>query len=233
MATVAAPKLSKFQRLERAFGQVADDWSDEVELEGEPGTREIYFSMSRMAIAKAFRLGKNLPLNWRLGVPRENNMPSGVVYDGIQVISLYSYHAALAAGCQGKDMDELGKALRNPNSYQPLADITKQPSIIAGRVEAEHGLGLGVATFNDSLLLIGQDRYVLEDGVVIMPHLDLEILRQRAIASKSRELTGGGCHAHQAGELEKIYQHIVDISVKDARLAAASLARATRVAKLF
>lgn len=232
MATVEAIKLSKFQRLERAFGKVAESWSDDVELEGEPGTRDVYFSMSRMAIAKAFRLGKNLPLNWRLGVPRENNMPSGVVYDGIQVIALYSYHAALAAGCQGRDMKDLENALRNPESYQPIADITKQPSIIAGRVEAEHGLGLGVATFDHSLFLIGQDRYALQGGAVVMPRLGLEILRQRAIASETRELTGGGCHAHQAGELEKIYQHIIDISVRDARLAAASLARAVKASKL-
>jgi hypothetical protein len=226
MATTEVPsKLSKYQRLEKMFAQVAEGWNEtEIELGGEPGTRKVFLSMAETVLRQVFRQSAALPLNWRLGVQGIDGKPMGALYDGVRVLALYNHYASLAAGCQGIGIENLDAALRSGKSFEPLVEITELPSKIAGRVETEHGLDS--ATYDDGIDLIQQDRYAIERGAITMPLLKFEIARQRLIAGEN--LIGGGCRAHQAGQLEKIYQHFVTISLKDSRLAVASLARASK-----
>ncbi len=218
MATaIILHKLNRYQRFEKAVGEVAQNWRDDGELEGKPGTRAVHIAMSRLAIVRAIETGADLPADWA--------EQGSVAHDGLRVMSLHCHYAALAAGCQGRSIEDLEAALRHPDSFEPLRQITRLNHEIAGRVETEHGLNR--SEYDDGIVLIGADRYSLEGGVIRMPLLSFEIVRQLAIGEPRRD--GHGCRA--AATLEDMRQHIIDICLADKRLAAASLVQAAQLLK--
>lgn len=232
--TETTPKLSKYQQLEVAFGRVAEKWSeDNTELEGEPGSREVFLSMGETALRLAFREFPSWPLNWRLGLRGVDRRPQGALYTGTSVMALHCRNGSVAAGYAGLNESEADAALRDPRSFEPLVEITRHEREIASRVELEYGLHR-LPSYSDHSLFVKQKRVTVENGVVITPFLKFQVVRQKLIAQDSAEDgypvsgdedTATKCYAHRAGALEPIYHHLVTITGKDSRLGAAALAQ--------
>lgn len=226
-----SPKLSKWQALQNATAEVAKKWSEDIELDGEPGTREIYMAMANKVIELALKYSFNWPDDWRKQVKEVANGRAGVgLHDGYRILALHTHHGCLMIGCNGIQRDILEPILRHPLSFKPLLAITKEKGEIAGRVETEHGLHK-TSPYPD-VQLIEKDRFSIEAGAVGMPRLEHEVINQKmnAMGLDSEAMTSADfsernesrCRAQQAKVLEPIRHHIITIALKDFRLANAS-----------
>ncbi len=233
-------KLNIYHSLEQALKEVSEGWTENIELDAEPGTRSIHLLVARAALLQTFKLMDSVPGRWRWGVSDEGiakmGKPTEAPYAGYRVITLYAYHAALAAGYQGLNKAEIQRALSNPLSYEPIRGITDLSNKVALPIERAHGLN-HTRICDDGLFLVRQNRYAIENGVVVMPRLEHEIiLASRDVldeevgedsmpAEIARVLHGKDCLAEKAGVLKDIHRHLVTICIKDTRLAVASLRR--------
>jgi len=222
MAIATSKKLNKYQRLERAVGGVARDWSGDIELDGKPGSREGYLSLAKVVLERAYTIMDDVPDDWTKDITEAavaRGRPIGASYNGLKVKSLFCHNVAFRAGYQGLQWEGLQAILRNSASFKPLGILAGLPQDTAILAEAKHGLLYRCQ--KNEIEFMDEDRYRIEDGAVILPELDFVVARQRLIAGLA--LTPKGCRASEV--LEDLYSHIVKISLHDSRLAVASLKR--------
>lgn len=225
MANQAELKLTKYQQFEKALGAVADNWSEEMALDGEPGHRPIYLSLAQQALCHV-ALEQDETASPEL-MHACGGQLVGPALDGLRVMSLYCHYTALTAGAMEKNIHETAALIRQPASLDPLKKIANQRSKIAGRVETEHGLS--GTSYDDGLEQIAQKHYDVVGHCIVAPELDREIVCQKLNTGDMSD--GVGCRAEKAGQLEVIFHHVVTICSKDTRLSPASYARGRQLRK--
>lgn len=221
MATQEAPpRLNKYQRFERAVAGVSEEWDDDVPLYSEPGSRRIYLELEQTVLQKALLAMDNPPVEWLRGAfesvdkwGRTSNAPA----IGLRVMALHIYNSACAAGYREVPIliEELAFALRNPSSFEPLKGLTTLRDKEANDLEGSQGLTYYASPPGD-LYFARYGYYDFEGGQITMPRLASDV-------TSPTESTN--CHAYKV--LAELYQHLVDISLKDSRFTVSSLARAT------
>lgn len=228
MATLGKLQKTKWQALQESVARVADEWSEEVPLEGVPGTRPIYLSMANKVIDLFLRDDTfQWPSHWLEEAEKIKTTGNGVALaDGFRVLAFHVHNGSFTAGAMGRNNEDMEGILRHPQSFEPLRAITHETSKIAGRVETEYGLQ--VTSYSDKELVI-LDRYAIRGGALDLNELRFEIMRQRMNAfdnegyEKAPDNDVARCRAERAKVLEPIYQDIVRIALNDRRLATASL----------
>ncbi len=238
MPAATLKKANVYLRLEQAIASVADSWSEDIELDADPGTRSIHLLVARSVLRLAFKQMDSVPKAWGYGISDEGikklGAPTKAPYAGCKVMALHTYHGALAAGTQGLDEEMMKKALCHPASFDPLQRMTELSGEIAMVIERAHGLN-HTRICDDGLFLVAENRYAIENGAVVMPRLEREIsLEQRDVLDENigedatceqiaNVLNGKDCLAQKTGVLKDIHSHLVAICIKDTRLAIASL----------
>lgn len=239
MSDVVKQKVTRWNALASAVERVTKDWTGDIELGGKPGTRDIHLSMaSKVITLSLLNSDFRWPSSWleEAAVTVAMGASRGVISDGINVMSLHAHNSSFTAGSKGVEThSDLSDILRHPRAFDPLARLTTQPSKVAGSVEVEHGISLTRSYDDFDLVLMG--RYDIKDGLVTLPFFESEIYHQNVRVQRCAEgetpdiSTQVRCQAHRADILKSIYDNLLDIVLKDDRLAVASLRRGLEFGK--
>lgn len=228
MATVDKLQKTKWQALQESVACVADEWNDEVSLEGAPGTRHMYLSMANKVIDLFLRDDTfKWPSQWVEEAEEIHVSGKGLALaDGFRVLAFHIHNGSFTAGVAGRNDEDIEDILMHPQSFEPLRAITHETSKIAGRVETEYGLQ--VTSYSDKELIM-LNRYAIRGGALHLNELKYEIMKQRMNAfsnedyEKAPDNDLARCRAERAKVLEPIFHDMTRIALKDQRLVVASL----------
>ncbi len=220
-------KRTHWQSLLENVRTVADRWDpDHITLDTET-LRDAHVSMASTVIRHSLQLnGTTWPESWdrELRSIESHGSSDGVLRDGFTVFALHALNVSYLAGASELSYDKLPELLHDPSTIAPILELTCLQGCEAGRVEVEHG----ISKFNSYSpnLLIDLGRYSLRDGKLVLPRFRYEILS--AIGGHDEEgvsveiPTKSRCHAVGANIFSELNASVVNIALKDPRLAYAA-----------